>query len=362
MALKPSFHKFTTSGGAQIFRLPLEAFPRFWAYAYLVLVEDRIVLIDTGAGNEASNADLVNGLKQVSRMISRTVGLDDLSDILITHGHIDHFGGLIYLQGKTRARVGIHELDLQTVSGHEERLALMSRRLGEFLGEAGVPAEERGAMITMYKFTKAFYHSVPVDYTYEAAGMKAGPFEMVHLPGHCPGHVAIRLEDVIFSGDHVLDRIIPHQAPESIIQYMGIGHYLESLARLEGWAAGARLVLNGHDSPIENLPARVEAIRQALAGRLEQTLGSLNEPVTIAEITARLYPDVGGYNALLVLEKVGAYVEYLYQRGLLCIANMDELETQTAFAGVRYQRRDHPTAALNLQPMTFAVQPSNLQT
>ncbi len=360
MASNPSLQQFTTSGGAQIFRLPLEAFPRFWAYAYLVLVEDMVVLIDTGSGSERSNAGLVSGFEQVGQQTGRPMRLEYLTDILITHGHIDHFGGLVHLHGKTRARVGIHELDLQTVSGHEERLALMSRRLGEFLAEAGVPAEERGAMITMYKFTKALYHSVPVDYTYEAAGMKVGPFEMLHLPGHCPGHVAIRLEDVIFSGDHVLKRIIPHQAPESIIQYMGIGQYLESLARLDGWSNGARLALNGHDAPIGNLSARIEALRQLLTERLAQTLEILAEQRTIAGITARLYPDVGGYNALLVLEKVGAYVEYLYQRGLLRITNMDELEAQTAPAAVLYQRIEHPAAALILESNFSTCQPSNL--
>jgi hypothetical protein len=46
----PTFQAFETSGGARIFRIPMKVFPELWAYAYLVLVDDSIVLIDTGSG------------------------------------------------------------------------------------------------------------------------------------------------------------------------------------------------------------------------------------------------------------------------------------------------------------------------
>jgi len=342
MSSNPSLQQFTTSGGARIFRLPLEAFPGFWACAYLVLVEDMVVLVDTGSGSEASQGSLETGLEGVNQQYAVSVKLSDLTHILITHGHIDHFGGLVRLRGQTGAQVGIHELDLATLTHHEERLVLMSRWLEDYLAEAGIPAGERAHLLSMYKFTKAIYHSVPVDFTYEAAGMAQGPFEMIHIPGHCPGHVAIRLHDIIFCGDHVLENIIPHQAPERIIQYMGLGHYLQSLSRLEGWAAGARLVLNGHDSPIRRLPERARSIRLSLDSRLRQTMDYLVEPHTIAEITAHLHPDIGGYNGLLVLEKTGAYIEYLYQRGLLEIVNLNELEKGEVVA-IRYCQVKNPT-------------------
>jgi hypothetical protein len=44
-----------------------------------------------------------------------------------------------------------------------------------------------------------------------------------------------------------------------------------------------------------------------------------------------------GYNALLVLEKIGAYVEYLVQRGLVEIANSQELEDDPQ-AAIKYCR------------------------
>ncbi len=156
--------------------------------------------------------------------------------------------------------------------------------------------------------------------------MKIGPFEMIHVPGHCPGHVAIKLDDIVFCGDLVLEHITPHQSPEELTPFMGVRHYLESLSVLETWAKGARLVLNGHDEPITDLPARIRDTRQHLFQRIHQTLEALSEPHTIAEVTSQVYGKIDGYNALLVIEKIGAYVEYLYQGGLLEITNPDELE------------------------------------
>ena len=326
MTIPQPFQKFVTSSGAIIFRLPLEAFPKFWVYAYLVKINEDLVLIDTGSGSEASNKGLVEGFSSAGEELGERIRVEDLSYILLTHGHIDHMGGLVLLRQLSQARVGVHELDVQTISHHEERLTLISHRLNLFLVEAGIPVEDRSQLLQLYKFTKAFFHSVPVDFTFEQAGMKVGKLNLVHLPGHCPGQVAIRLDEYIFSGDHILNGITPHQSPERLIPYLGLGHYLDSLKTLESWAGDYKLILTGHDSPIHDLPARSQAIRFAIANRLDQCLEFLREPHCLAELTSHIYGEIAGYNALLVLEKTGAYVEYLYQRGMLEITNVDELE------------------------------------
>jgi glyoxylase-like metal-dependent hydrolase (beta-lactamase superfamily II) len=326
MSVSPSFQSFTTSRGARVFAIPVEAFPNFWAYAYLVQTDDMLTLIDTGSGSDRSHASLQAGFEQASVALGKPVSFADLTHILITHGHIDHFGGLARLRELTGARVGIHELDVQTVVHHEARLSMLGRKLNEFLEQSGVSLEERGDLMRMYRFTKTVYHSVPVDYTFEAVDMQVGPFEMLHVPGHCPGHVAIKLEDVIFCGDHVIENIIPHQSPEELTPFMGLRHYLESLSVFQRWAEDVRLVLSGHDAPIPNLNARIAEIRANLSHRLGQTLNGFSEPRTIAEVNTLVYGEIGGYNSLLVLEKMGAYVEYLYQRGVLEISNLSELE------------------------------------
>jgi glyoxylase-like metal-dependent hydrolase (beta-lactamase superfamily II) len=344
---KPSFATFETSGGAKISRIPLEAFPNFWACVYLITKGDLHILIDTGSGTDSSHEDLVDGLQQSGLQPG------DLTHILLTHAHVDHYGGLSKLKPLTRAQVGCHELDLQTVAHHEARLALISRRLASFLAETGLAKGEAESLLNIYRFTKALYQSTSVDLTYEANEMYFAGFEMIHLPGHCPGHVALRLEDVVFCGDMVVEGITPHLSPESINPCTGLDHYLASLVKLQQWSKEAHLFLNGHDEAFDDLPPRIEATYQNLIRRMSKAIQALSAPLTIAEICVAIYGEIGGYNQLLVIEKTGAYVEYLYEHGMIEIINSDEVDQGQPAKYRRLQeladdellpRQNHPVA------------------
>ena len=320
MSVKATYATFETSNGAQVHRIPVQAFPRFWAYAYVVQHNGDHYLIDTGSGTDASHEDILNGLQQAGIQAS------DLTQILLTHAHIDHYGGLTKLKQLTDAKIGCHELDVQTVAHHDARLALIGSRLASFLAGTGLDQETRETLLGIYRFTKALYRSVSVDFTYEAREMQIGPFEMIHLPGHCPGHVAMRLDDVILCGDMVVEGVTPHLAPESINPFGGLDHYLESLSRFQEWAKDARLILNGHDDVITDLYSHIEVTRQNIIRRVSRAVNVLGEPLTIAEISKAVYGEMGGYNQLLVVEKIGAYVEFLYEHGMIEIVNPSELE------------------------------------
>ena len=317
---KAAYAEFETSSGARIHRLPLQAFPNFWVYAYVVQQDDNIYLIDTGSGTDTSHEDLLTGLEQTGLKPS------DLTHVLLTHAHIDHYGGLTNLKALTNAKVACHELDVQTVAHHDARLALIGRRLASFLAESGLAKEETETLLGIYRFTKALYKSVPVDFTYSNHKDHIPAFEMIHLPGHCPGHVAMSLDDVIFCGDMVVNGVTPHLAPESINPYGGLDHYLESLHRLQTWAEGAHLILNGHDDVLTDLPAQIEMTRQNITRRMSKAVNALHEPLNIAEICNAVYGEMGGYNQLLVIEKTGAYVEYLYEHGMIEVTNFEKVE------------------------------------
>ena len=342
MSEKATFATFETSSGAKIQRIPLEAFPGFWAYAYLVQRDEYRVLIDSGSGTDGSHENLLAGLQQAGSKPSA------LTHILLTHAHIDLYGGLTKLRPLTNAMIGVHELDLQTVAHHEARLALISRRLDSFLAGTGLAAATREQVLSIYRFTKALYRSVPVDFTLreseggvdKAVDMRLGPLEFIHLPGHCPGHVAIRLDDVVFCGDMVVEGVTPHLSPESINPFNGLDHYLESLARLQEWSSGARLILNGHNEAITDLPSQIALTKRNILRRMHKAVEALRIPLTIEEVCQTVYGETSGYNLLLVIEKAGAYVEYLYEHGMIGITNPGELEQGSP---ARYQQLQDET-------------------
>ncbi len=330
-------HIFESEIGAHIAQLPLNAFPDFWVYAYLVLVDDYRVLIDSGSGFHKNNQHLEEGLRAARELLNQPIEFADLTHILITHGHIDHYGGLPFLRGHTDALIGVHELDQHNLTHTEERLTITATRLERYLAEAGLDSDTASELIQIYKLTKLDYRPVDIDFTYEDIAMQLGPFEMLHVPGHCAGQVIIRLQDVLFSGDHILSEISPHQAPERLSLFTGLNHYLQSLEATQRWCQGIRLSLGGHNPPITDLKRRIFEIQEIHRARLAEFLEMLQEPHTIAEISRNYFGETHGYNILLALEEAGAHIEYLYERGQLEIVNLEEVDSGGGLAPIRYR-------------------------
>jgi glyoxylase-like metal-dependent hydrolase (beta-lactamase superfamily II) len=113
--------------------------------------------------------------------------------------------------------------------------------------------------------------------------------------------------------------------------------YLQSLQSVRSWAKDVRLTLGGHEKPITDLAGRTDAIQQIHRERIEKVLGLLEQPHTISEVSWELFGEVHGYTVLLALEEAGAHVEYLYQRGLLGIENLEELENNSRPVPIRYR-------------------------
>jgi glyoxylase-like metal-dependent hydrolase (beta-lactamase superfamily II) len=328
---------YTTAGNANIYQISLNEFPGLVGNVYLVLTGKYRALIDTGSGFGNSNKELEIGLQEISEIRGEDCSLKTLTHVFITHGHIDHFGGLSYIHECSQANICIHELDRRIVSNHQERLSIAAHRLDEFLCEAGVNQEQRENEIEMYKITKSLFRSVNADITYEAIGMRLGPFRFIHVPGHCAGHVVIRLHDFLFSGDHILEKTSPHQAPEQITLSTGVETYLDSLEVIRPLSKKVTLTLGGHENPIQDLEKRIDEIRLVHKQRLQLVLRILKKPRTISEISKYLFGKVEGYTVLLALEETGAHVEYLYQRGYLQIVNLKEIEENANLIPIYYQ-------------------------
>ncbi|MDQ7028311.1 MAG: MBL fold metallo-hydrolase [Ardenticatenia bacterium] len=240
------------------------------------------------------------------------------------------------LADRLRAPIFVHELDRRILTNFEERVVVASKALEAFLVQAGVKPELRTTLREMYLFAKTFIRSVPQVEVMEEGDFLFDTIRVIHTPGHCPGQVCLLVDDVLLAGDHVLARTTPHLAPEKITAYTGLGHYLESLDKIAA-LQDVRLVLGGHEAPIEDVSARVEAIRRSHRRKLERFLELCREPRTVAELSMAHYGRREGYDILLAIEEAGAHVEYLYQRGYLAIANLDEVE-HSPHPVLRYRR------------------------
>lgn len=327
----PPLERYITAGGVRIYRLPVVAFPGLEAYAHLVLGAGVPTLVDTGSGLGSSNDDLDAAFAALHSAYGERISLGDVARVLITHGHIDHFGGLSHVvaQAKAGVQIGVHPLDRRILSAYDERVIIATKELTIYLERAGIPPHLRARLIEMYGFAKRHYRSHHVDLLLDD-GQELDGMRFIHTPGHCSGQVCIRIDDVLLSADHILARTTPHQSPESITHYTGLGHYFASLDRIAA-ERDLRLALGGHEEAIEDVYARIQAIRESHGRKLNRVIDALRaagEPQTISALSKAIYPERHGYDVLLAIEEVGAHVEYLYERGELGIANLDQIEQE----------------------------------
>ena len=321
-----TIRQYVSAGGTVVYKLPVEAFPGHVTNCYLVLT-DPVTLIDAASGQDGSNVSMLDCFARLRAEFNEPVALTDIKRLILTHGHIDHFGGLHFVVEHSGAAIGIHELDSSVVRRFKERMVVSSKNLHIFLERAGVGPERVSKLLEMNKWSKDLFRARPVDFTFDEGPLPGSPFELYHTPGHCPGQVCIRLDDILFSADHVLARITPNQSPEFITRYTGLGHYLAALRKVRA-IPGIRVALGGHEGAIENFTARVDASIAFHEARLEKTLGLCAEPCTVADVSRGLFGERKAYHVLLAFLETGAHIEYLYERGHLAVVNVDEVDRQ----------------------------------
>lgn len=323
--MTPSVEPFETDQGSRIYRIPLDTFPGFTGYAHVIVTESITAFLDVGSGFGSSNDQLADGLASIRSDFGEKVDWDSITHILISHAHIDHYGGLHFVRRNSGAPIVIHALDRKVLTQYEERLAMMENRLSTFLVRAGVPQDAREEILTLYLLNKGLFSSIEIETTYNALGMFLNGLHITHVPGHCPGQVVVQVDDILLSADHILPEISPHQSPESLSFHTGLAHYLESLERVRPLAASSRLAMGGHGAAFDDPEARILELREEHRTRLLRILDLLANPMTIAEISLTLFSEPEGYHRLLAIEETGAHVEFLQMMGLILLDNPSSL-------------------------------------
>lgn len=171
---------------------------------FMVDVNDRRVLIDTGIG-------AANGGNLMARLAALDVAPDSITDVLLTHAHGDHIGGLV-ADGKPvfpNATVYISQPEYDYWHDDESRDALPEPKRAVF-------DRVRVTLVLLKdRLHRLAWEPMPLDGPVDLRdfpglgghGVARGVlrFEYLGLPGHTPGHTAFMFgtekTGLIFWGD-----------------------------------------------------------------------------------------------------------------------------------------------------------------
>jgi glyoxylase-like metal-dependent hydrolase (beta-lactamase superfamily II) len=314
--------RFHAGKETRVYLLSVETFPRHVNNVYVVLEPGHSLLFDCGSGFDSSRRDLALGFAVMRAAFGETVRFEDVDVCIISHAHMDHFGGANVLKKTSIARLAVHELDARVLACFDERLVVASKDIDVFWRRAGAPDADRARMLGLYTGSKHLFLPQEVDRVLRDGDVIGPGYRVHHVPGHCPGLICLQVHDVLLTSDHVLARITPHQFPQAITPFAGLEHYFRSLAKVRR-LEGLNYALGGHEEPIWDLRARIDDIALFHRDRLARVLDVCKTPHTIAGVTRELFGDQEGYGAILAIEEAGAHVEYLHQLGKLKIANLE---------------------------------------
>lgn len=329
--------RFHAGERTQIYLLSVETLPRHVNNIYVILEPGSAILFDCGSGLDSSTRDLALGFAIVRSIFHEDVTYEGLDWCVISHAHIDHFGGANKLKERSRAKLAVHELDARVLACFDERLVVASKDVDIFWRRAGVPDDARTKMLAMYGATKRIFRAQEIDRTLRDGDIIGPGYKVIHVPGHCPGLICLQVHDVLLTSDHILARITPHQFPQAITAFGGLEHYFHSLAKVRR-IEGINFALGGHEEPIWDVRARIDAMALFHRDRLAKVLdlcGEREKPRTVVGVAKAMFGDLAafdepeklelGYGTILAIEEAGAHVEYLHQLGKLRIANLDEV-------------------------------------
>jgi glyoxylase-like metal-dependent hydrolase (beta-lactamase superfamily II) len=148
-----------------------------------------------------------------------------------------------------------------------------------------------------------------------AAGDRIDGWEVLHLPGHADGHLALLRDGVLIAGDSILGTITPNVGlyPDSAPD--PLADYLASLARIAELAP--RVALAGHGEPVKDPASRAREIVSHHKERLEQAAAALEGgPVTAYQASLRLFSEpLSPQLRRFALAETRAHLEYLALRG-----------------------------------------------
>jgi glyoxylase-like metal-dependent hydrolase (beta-lactamase superfamily II) len=226
---------------------------------YLNDKTSRAVLIDSGLDNDTA--------KKVDKSIN-SAGYS-VAAIINTHGHADHCGGNNYFQKKYQ--------DLRIYAAAFEAHFIQEPFLEPLCFCAGAaPFKE---LRTKILEANASTVTNVIHYSDAEASIDGMNFEILALPGHTPGMIAVRTPDnVLYCGDAIFGEETIEKHP--VLFYTDISKTLDSLEKLRSAKANGYVLYHGGGkddiaSLIDKHQAALETVSNAVLDTIKETEPSL---------------------------------------------------------------------------------------
>ena len=280
-----------------------------------------ITLIDTGLK--------IPGALEFLWKKLRLAGFDltDIERIIITHGHVDHFGlaaGILKAAGHS-IECFIHGEDKWQVSDDNFQRNMWGKELDHFMAMVDMPEKEIERIKNRFSYFKEL--ADPIE---EVSIMEDGDefigdsfhLRVIHSPGHTPGACCLyeSRQKVLFSGDHVIKHITPNPIVEIDLghllnpQYQSLKAYLNSLDKLA--ELDVHFVFTGHGEYIEDFSGIISTYKTHHQERMDVVWRALRKKfLPLYHLIDDVFPFVPENDIFLAVSELFVHLEMLITEG-----------------------------------------------
>jgi glyoxylase-like metal-dependent hydrolase (beta-lactamase superfamily II) len=280
-------------------------------HVYLVEADDGFILIDTGVNTSEAFYSLKRKLDDI--------GLDfhAITQVIITHFHSDHCGQAARIRDLGGAQITMGDAERTIWEGVQAGLDNQSEE--QFLHH-GLPAEQAREHVDVLPYLKSLTTPFDIDLRIDHGHMvvaKRRRFEAFVTPGHTPGHVCLFLpeEKLMFSGDHILQKITPNISWHPYSGPDPLGDYLQSLRAT--LALGTTLLLPSHGPMIEDPETRIHELLQHHERRLQSCVEALGStPQTAYTVSLQVFgSSLDHFGRWMAMGETLSHLEHLVREG-----------------------------------------------
>jgi len=256
--------------GVHHIKLPLKRGALDHVNVYLIEGKKGNLLIDTGWNTPESFSTLKDELK------AQGFEFKDISQIVITHSHSDHYGTAGRIKDLSGAKIAMSDIEAGLLHLRYEDMAVLIDQVSLFLRANGAPESELAQLSEASLPVREFVVPAMPDIKLKAGrriSMEPFEFKVLFTPGHSPGHICLYEPNrkYLFAGDHVLPDISPNVGLHPQSGENPLGDFISSLKAL--LKLEINFVFPGHGPVFSGLGQRVSQLlhhhEQRIAAILE---------------------------------------------------------------------------------------------
>lgn len=287
--------------------------PLRWVNSYLWRGETGVVIVDPGPRSIQTEEEW----RVVWNKLS--ISPQEITDIILTHHHPDHYGLAGWMQEQTGANVWMSQRAHQEAEFMWGKGAEINHILPVYFRSHGMTEKWAEQLLPHLESFDSQVNPSPIVQYVEEGDFEVGGrrFQVIETFGHAPGHLSFYEVDreLILCGDAVLPQIspnislLPGSDPEPLL------HFMQGLDQLG--ALSVRKAFPGHRHPMKSFRERVSSLKVHHEERLNQMERMIGEqPQTAFDVCIALFGEKFGIHQMrFAMAETLAHLQELVRQG-----------------------------------------------